>query len=437
MTDQTSGLARSVQTRLVRHAKEIGVDPNLVLTRYALERFLYRLSRSPYAERFILKGALLILAWLGETLRPTRDADLLGFGDLTEGSLTQIFSSIATLAVTPDAMKYDPTSIRVRQIRPEDEYGGTRVTLIGRLGSARLRLQLDVGIGDAVKPEPEWIEYPSLLDLPRPRLRCYRPETSIAEKIHAMVVLGSRNSRMRDFFDVFMLSRHRAFDARTLAEAIEATFVRRGTPIPDVLPVALTSDFAQSREKQAQWAAYLRKNGLEAEDFPRVVEGTSRFVAPVLTALSSRRPIASTWPAGGPWSDERLADDLHPEPSRISQCLTGYASLLLLQDALGSPAGRHRVDDVVATNSPGTRLDDFRESSSPNVLKKPNSSLASGSCLLSLDDRALSIHLVEAQLRVNLDDTFLQRWRDELVHFENLVNDGARLQRQARPVRPR
>jgi Nucleotidyl transferase AbiEii toxin, Type IV TA system len=192
--------------------------------------------------------------WLGETLRPTRDADLLGFGDLTEGSLTQIFSSIATLAVTPDAMKYDPASIRVRQIRPEDEYGGTRVTLIGRLGSARLRLQLDVGIGDAVKPEPEWIEYPSLLDLPRPRLRCYRPETSIAEKIHAMVVLGSRNSRMRDFFDVFMLSRHRAFDARTLAEAIEATFARRGTPIPNMLPVALTSDFAQSREKQAQWA---------------------------------------------------------------------------------------------------------------------------------------------------------------------------------------
>ena len=303
MTDQTTGLARSVQTRLVRHAKEIGVDPNLVLTRYALERFLYRLSCSPYAERFILKGALLILAWLGETLRPTRDADLLGFGDLTEESLTHIFSSIATLEVTPDAMKYDPTSIRVRPIRPEDEYGGTRVTLIGRLGSARLRLQLDVGIGDAVKPEPDWIEYPSLLDLPRPRLRCYQPETAIAEKVHAMVVLGSRNSRMRDFFDVFMLSRKRTFDGRTLAEAIEATFERRRTPIPDVLPVALTSDFSRSREKQVQWAAYVRKNRLEAEDFPRVVEGIARFIASVLTALSSRRTFAATWPPGGPWAD--------------------------------------------------------------------------------------------------------------------------------------
>ncbi len=206
MTDQTTGLARSVQTRLVRHAKEIGVDPNLVLTRYALERFLYRLSCSPYAEQFILKGALLILAWLGETLRPTRDADLLGFGDLTEESLTQIFTSIAALEVTPDAMKYDPTSIRVRAIRPEDKYGGTRVTLIGRLGSARLRLQLDVGIGDAVKPEPEWLEYPSLLDLPRPRLRCYQPETAIAEKVHAMVVLQEQ-SKAR------LLRRLHAFEA--------------------------------------------------------------------------------------------------------------------------------------------------------------------------------------------------------------------------------
>ncbi len=302
MTDRTTGLARSVQTRLVRHAKEIGVDPNLVLTRYALERFLYRLSCSPYADRFVLKGALLILGWLGESLRPTRDADLLGFGDVTEASLTSLFSSIATLEVAPDGMRYDPTSIRVRPIRPEDEYGGMRVTLIGRLGSARLRLQLDVGIGDAVKPEPQWLEYPSLLDLPRPRLRCYQPETAIAEKVHAMVVLGSRNSRMRDFFDVFMLSRNRVFEGRTLAEAIEATFGRRKTEIPDATPVALTSDFSRSREKQVQWGAYLRKNGLAAEDFPRVVVGLAHFIAPVLKALRARRPFVPTWPPGGPWS---------------------------------------------------------------------------------------------------------------------------------------
>jgi hypothetical protein len=135
VTDKTTGVARSVQTRLVRHAKELGVDPNLVLTRFALERFLYRLSRSPHAERFVLKGALLMLAWFGESLRPTRDADLLGFGDLTNQSLTQIFQSIATTDVPPDGMSYEPSSIRIRAIRPEDAYGGTRVTLMGRLGS--------------------------------------------------------------------------------------------------------------------------------------------------------------------------------------------------------------------------------------------------------------------------------------------------------------
>lgn len=302
MTDEATGLARSVQTRLVRHAKELGVDPNLVLTRFALERFLYRLSRSPYVERFVLKGALLMLAWFGESLRPTRDADLLGFGDLTNESLTQVFQSIATIDVPPDGMHYEPSSIQMRAIRPEDAYGGTRVTLTARLGSARLRVQLDVGIGDEVTPEPEWLDYPSLLDLPRPRLRSYHPETVIAEKVHAMVVLGSKNSRMRDFFDLYVLSRRRPFDGRTLSEAIRTTFAQRRTPIPDTIPVGLTTEFAQSREKNVQWAAFLKKNSLTAEDFQRVIGALAQFVAPVLQALSSGRSCDASWPAEGPWS---------------------------------------------------------------------------------------------------------------------------------------
>jgi hypothetical protein len=177
VTAPARGLAQSVQTRLVRHARALGVDPNLVLARYATERFLYRLSRSRYTDRFILKGALLILAWLGETIRPTRDADLLGFGDLSEEALTAIFREIASMQVEEDGLTFDPSSIQVVAIRPEDEYGGQRVTLLGHLGPARLRVQVDVGIGDAVVPEPEWLDYPSLLDLPRPRLRVYRQET--------------------------------------------------------------------------------------------------------------------------------------------------------------------------------------------------------------------------------------------------------------------
>jgi hypothetical protein len=167
MNPARSGLAHSVQVRLAQHAKTIGVDPNLALTRYAVERFLYRLSRSPHAERFVLKGALLLLVWLGETLRPTRDADLLGFGELSDDALRQIVRDICSIPVEPDAMTFLADTVDVQPIREEDAYGGRRVILEARLGPARLRIQVDVGIGDAVTPGPQWLEYPSLLDLPR------------------------------------------------------------------------------------------------------------------------------------------------------------------------------------------------------------------------------------------------------------------------------
>jgi hypothetical protein len=182
MTPATEGLARSVQTRLVAHAKAIGADPNLVLARFATERLLYRLSRSPYAERFVLKGALLLLAWFGETLRSTRDADLLGFGDLSDAALTRVFQDVCAQPVAQDGLLFPADSIRVSAIRLEDPYGGRRVTLQGELGRARLRVQVDVGMGDIVVPAPEWLEYPSLLGLPRPRLRAYRREPVVAEK---------------------------------------------------------------------------------------------------------------------------------------------------------------------------------------------------------------------------------------------------------------
>jgi len=198
---QSLGVPRARVYRLVREGllervKEIGVDPNLVLTRFALERFLYRLSLSPHAERFVLKGGLLLLAWLGESLRPTRDADVLGFGDLSVPELTRVFADICTTAVEADAMIYHLDTIQVSEIRPDNPDGGNRLTVRASLGSARLRVQVDVGIGDAVLPAAEWLEYPSLLGFPAPRLRSYPPEVVVAEKVHAITTLGSRNSRM-------------------------------------------------------------------------------------------------------------------------------------------------------------------------------------------------------------------------------------------------
>lgn len=272
MSLERDGLARSVQVRLARHAKAIGVDPNLVLTRYGVERFLYRLSRTRHAERFVLKGALLLLAWLGDTLRPTRDVDLLGVDELTDDELVAIFREVCGVAVEPDAVTFDAASAKVAPIREGDAYGGRRVTVRGRLGTARVRVQADSGIGDVVTPAPEWLEYPSLLGLPSPRLRAYPRETVLAEKLHAMVLLGIRNSRMKDYFDVHALLRDGAHDEALLARAIAATFVRRRTALPEGVPVGLSELFSGDPERQAQWRAFLAKNRLQGPALTEVVE---------------------------------------------------------------------------------------------------------------------------------------------------------------------
>jgi hypothetical protein len=303
MTGAGDGLARSVQVRLVRHAKDIGVDPNLVLTRYAVERFLYRLSRSPHADRFVLKGALLLLVWLGETIRPTRDADLLGFGDLPDEVLVRIFTEICGVDVEPDAMTYRADTLRLEPIRADDVYGGRRITLQAGLGTARLRVQVDIGVGDIVIPAPIGLEYPSLLDLPRPRLRAYPPETAIAEKLHAMVVLGSRNSRMRDFFDIDAIARHTAFEGASLLTAVRATFDRRRTPLPESLPLALTGSFATAPDKQAQWRAFRTRSGARAapETLEEVIARLAAFFSPVFSAFREGSLFDASWPPGGPW----------------------------------------------------------------------------------------------------------------------------------------
>lgn len=271
MSTERGGLAQSVQVRLVRHAKAIGVDPNLVLTRYAVERFLYRLSRSLYAEQFVLKGALLLLVWLGETLRPTRDADLLGFGELSDDALTKIFREVCGVEVEPDAMAFLADTVEVGAIREEDAYGGRRVALQARLGRARLNVQVDIGIGDAVTPGPQWLEYPGLLDLPRPRLRAYPRETVVAEKLHAMVLLGMRNSRMKDYFDVHALPREGELNAGVLARAIAATFARRSTDLPAGVPSGLSDAFAADAARQRQWRGFLEKNRLQGPHLHEIV----------------------------------------------------------------------------------------------------------------------------------------------------------------------
>lgn len=299
----TTGLAHSVQARLVQHAKQVGIDPNVVFARYACERLLYRLACSAHADRFVLKGALLLLVWLDETIRPTRDADLLGFGAVDAESLRTLFGELCALPVEPDGLEFDVGSLRVGAIRVEDPYGGQRVEMTARLGRARIRVQVDVGIGDATVPAPQWIEYPSLLALPRPRLRAYHPETAIAEKLHAMVVLGGANSRMKDFFDVFVLASRKSFERSVLAEAIANTFARRATEVPGEPPIALTQAFASIPGKRAQWDAFNRRlvAGTPTPDLTTVIDVIAGFAGPVFRAVAQGDRMMGSWAPGGPW----------------------------------------------------------------------------------------------------------------------------------------
>jgi len=255
-------LAASIRARLKNVADARKQDFNLVLTHYGLERLLYRLSVSPHAPDFLLKGALLFSLWYDIPHRPTRDADLLGFGPDDIGSVVAVFQDICRIA-SEDGIEFDPQQVVGSEIRKDAGYGGVRIEILAKLDGARLKLQVDIGFGDAVTPAPEAIEYPVLLnDLPSPQLRAYPKYTVVAEKFHAICLLGLANSRMKDYFDLWILLGEGTLDPGEMKRAIETTFARRKMAMPAVIPVGLSDGFAADAGKQAQWQAFLRKNRL-------------------------------------------------------------------------------------------------------------------------------------------------------------------------------
>jgi predicted nucleotidyltransferase component of viral defense system len=274
----SGNLAASIHARLLNRAKARGEEFNLVLTRYAIERFLYRLSTLPARESFCLKGALLFDLWFDIPHRPTHDADFLGFGPQDAAALAATMREICGVHVD-DGMIFDAASITVEEIREEARYGGLRVRLTGKLGKARSTVQIDVGYGDAVSPGPEEAVYPVMLDeLPPPRLRVYPRATVIAEKLEAIESLGMTNSRMKDFFDISVLAREGTLDIAQLGDAIAATFQRRATPIPAGVPLGLSDEFARDAVKRAQWLGFLRKNRLGELALENVIDEVCRFV---------------------------------------------------------------------------------------------------------------------------------------------------------------
>jgi len=300
---QKKNAAASVKQRLLNIGKKTGEDFQLLLTRYAIERLLFRLGSSEHQNSFVLKGAMLFALWTGEMHRPTRDVDFLGFGENSDERLANVFRTLCAVEDAEDGLVFDSASVAVEQIREEDQYGGRRVTFSVTLGQARVALQVDIGFGDAITPAADMVEYPTLLGMEPPKLRAYPKETVVAEKVEAMVKLGLANSRMKDFYDLLVLSRTFAFDGTQVRDAIAATFKRRGTLLPTAIPVALTEEFAKDDSKQKQWKAFVRRSGLEKRvgELKEVVAELLVFVGPPLTAVASGVAFAEAWQPMASW----------------------------------------------------------------------------------------------------------------------------------------
>lgn len=299
---RTEGSAESIRQRLRNELRARGEDVALGLQRYAVERFLYRLGRSKLRERFVLKGATLFAIW-GTSYRPTRDIDFTGYGSSDPDAVIRGFREICNTADDVDQLTFDGDTITTESIRDGSEYLGLRIRIRARLGESDIPIQVDVGFGNAIVPGPEETEYRTILGDPPPRILAYPRESVVAEKFNAMVTLGERNSRYKDFYDLYAMAGAFSFDRSTLARAMCATFARRATPVAADLPVALTARFFASEPRLLQWRAYVSRNNLTGapSDFSQVGDLLARFLQPVWEDLRLEEERTGDWPPGGPW----------------------------------------------------------------------------------------------------------------------------------------
>ena len=302
MARDIKDLAASVHQRLLNKAKESSRPFNELLQHFAIERFIYRLSKSRHADKFILKGALMFSAWSGAPSRPTMDIDFLARIDNSLETVVAAVKDACRRRVAADGVLFDAKTVTAARITEGAEYEGVRVRVHGSLGSARVSLQIDIGFGDVIVPGPRKIAYPALLDFPAAELNGYTMESTIAEKFQAMAKLGVLNSRMKDFYDVWVLSQSFDFEGTVLAEAIEKTFDNRNTPITNA-PTVFDSSFVQDADKKTQWQAFIRKAKLAdaPHSFEDVVTTIRMFLHPLLDELAEQRAFRKIWTAPGPW----------------------------------------------------------------------------------------------------------------------------------------
>lgn len=300
MRKPVKNIAASVRQRLLNLSRERNEDFNLILTKFGLERLLYRISQSRHRDKLILKGALLFELWTEQRYRPTRDADFLARGDNSPEAVATLFKEICSVAVPDDGVRFDPTTVQAERIIEDADYEGIRVTFVGYLENARIPIQVDLGFGDVVTPGTVEAEIHPLLDLPAPKLLTYPRETFIAEKFEAVVSLGMANSRMKDLHDIASLCRDFAFDGAVLAEAIRRTFQARRTELPTDKPVVFTPEFFGDDAKKKQWAAFKNRNRafVKNESLEAVCTRNETFLLPIVQALAVKETFKKKWTDG-------------------------------------------------------------------------------------------------------------------------------------------
>lgn len=303
-SEPRANLAASIRARLLGLAKASGEDYQRVLGRYGIERFLYRLGDSPHRDRFALKGATLFTLWTGQTHRPTKDLDLLGQGSSAIDDVEAVMREICKVE-DQDGIVFDAKSVEGTKIKEDDEYDGVRIKFDAHLAGARIPMQVDIAFGDAVYPEPELATFPVLLPMAAPQIRAYPRESAIAEKLHAMVELDIRNTRMKDFYDIWYMAQAWTFEMRLLHRAITVAFERRGLSIPDGAPFALTADFLNDSQKNQQWSAFIGRfsSASAAPSLGEVGTLLRAFLLPCLYAHSSAKTQDRRWVPGSGWTD--------------------------------------------------------------------------------------------------------------------------------------
>jgi predicted nucleotidyltransferase component of viral defense system len=295
-------LGASVRQRLLNQARAQGRPFQELLQYFAMERFLYRLAKSPFADRFILKGALLLTAWKAPAARPTMDIDLAGRTNNELEHIRSLVGEICEFATEPDGIEFTAASIEVQRIKEDAEYEGVRVRFNATLAKARIPMQIDIGFGDVIVPRPIEIEYPAMLEFPPPVLMAYPKETVVAEKLEALTMLGLLNSRVKDYYDIALLARLYPFDGALLVKAIRSTFRHRGTTI-DATPVGLTEAFSADPARAVQWSAFIRRSRFDSEPgLAELVEQVRRFAAAPLSATARDEDFHFKWRPGGPWA---------------------------------------------------------------------------------------------------------------------------------------